>query len=190
MKHLFLTVAFVGLGGAASAQDWSGAYLGAQFANSDYTNSYLTNGIPDNFPVDGGGSMTGIFAGYNHQFGNVVLGGEISYLSGDPAYDLFPGYVFSDMLDLKVRAGYSLGRVLPYAVVGFSQTEWTNETLAQVDADGFAYGIGAEFRATDRILVGLEYLQRDLTADDFAEVPGENIESDFSTIAFRIGYSF
>jgi outer membrane immunogenic protein len=190
MKNLFLTVAFVGLGGAAAAQDWSGFYLGVQSANSDYTNSYLNNGIPDNVPVDGGGSLTGVFAGYNHQLGNFVLGGELSYLSGDPAYDQFSDYFFSDMLDLKARAGYSLGRVLPYAVIGYSQTEWTNGTLTPVDADGFAYGIGAEFRATDQIVVGLEYLKRDLTADDFVESPGSNMESDFSTIAVRVAYSF
>lgn len=90
MKKTVLTLALLGLGGSASAQDWSGTYVGVQSSKSGYTNSYLNNGIPDNFPVDGGGSMTGVFAGYNHQLGNVVLGGELSYLSGNPAYDLFP----------------------------------------------------------------------------------------------------
>lgn len=190
MKQMILTLALVGLGATASAQDWSGIYLGVQSSKSDYTNSYLTNGIPDNLPVDGGGSMTGVFAGYNHQLGNVVLGGELSYLSGNPAYDLFPTFRFSNMLDLKARAGYSFGRVLPYAVVGWSRTEWTNGTLAPVDVDGFAYGIGADFQMSDRILVGVEYLQRDLTADKFVEFPTTNIESDFSAFAFRLAYSF
>jgi outer membrane immunogenic protein len=190
MKKLLLTVALAGLGGAAVAQDWSGAYVGVQSANSSYTNRYYENGVFDNLPVDGGGSMTGVFAGYNHQIGNFVLGGEIAHLSGEPAYDLFPGYVYTDMLDLKARAGYSLGRVLPYAVIGWSMTEWTNDTLTPVDADGFAYGIGAEFLVTDRVVVGLEYLQRNLVGDYFVEKPNQNIEGDFSTIAFRIAYSF
>ncbi len=190
MKHVFLTLALVGLSDTAFAQDWSGAYVGVQSANSSYTNSYFQNGVFDNFRFDGGGSMTGVFAGYNHQIGNVVLGGEIAYLSGEPAFDQYPGFFYTDMVDLKARAGYSFGKVLPYAVVGWSRTEWTNDTLAPVDADGFAYGIGAEVQVTDRVLVGLEYLQRDLVADSFAEFPTFNIEGDFSSVALRIGYTF
>lgn len=186
-----MTMAFLALADTAVAQDWSGAYVGVQAANSDYTNSYFNNGVFDGLPVDGGGSMNGVFAGYNHQIGNVVLGGEIAYLSGEPAYDLFPGFFYGDMLDLKARAGYSLGRVLPYAVVGWSKTEWTNGSLATVDADGFAYGIGAEILVTDQVLVGLEYLQRDLVGDNFVWVPTTtNIEGDVSTLAFRVAYSF
>lgn len=190
MKQVLVGLALVALGGAASAQDWSGAYVGVQSANSNYTNRYYNNGVFDNTPVDGGGSMTGVFAGYNQQTGNLVFGGEIAFLSGDPAYDLAPGYVYTNMLDLKARAGYSLGRVLPYAVVGWSRTEWTNGAFTPVDADGFSYGIGAEVRVTDRVVVGLEYLQRNLVTDNFVEASTSNIESDFSTVAFRIGYQF
>ena len=190
MKRLFLVFAFGGLGGTAGAQDWSGAYAGVQSANSSYTNSYFNNGVFDNAPVDGSGSMSGIFAGYNHQIGNVVLGGELAYLSGEPAYDLFPTFFFTDMLDLKGRAGYSFGRVLPFAVVGWSRAGWTNGTLAPIDADGFAFGIGADVRVTDRVVVGLEYLQRDLVGDNFVEIPFENIESDFSTVSLRAALSF
>lgn len=191
MKKTLMTMALLALADTAVAQDWSGAYVGVQAANSGYTNSYFNNGVFDGLPVDGGGSMNGVFAGYNHQIGNVVLGGEIAYLSGEPAYDLVPvGYFYSDMLDLKARAGYSLGRVLPYAVVGWSKTEWTNGPFGTVDADGVAYGIGAEILVTDRVLVGLEYLQRDLVGDSFVGAPTSNFEGDFSTLAFRIAYSF
>ncbi|CAN1552723.1 Outer membrane protein beta-barrel domain containing protein [Paracoccaceae bacterium] len=117
MKHVFMTVALVALADTAVAQDWSGAYVGVQSANSSYTNSFFVNDVFDS-SFDGGGSMNGVFAGYNHQIGNLVLGGEIAFLSGEPALDAFPDYFYTDMLDLKARAGYAFGRVLPYAVVG------------------------------------------------------------------------
>lgn len=189
MKHVFMTVALVALADTAVAQDWSGAYVGVQSANSSYTNSFFVNDVFDS-SFDGGGSMNGVFAGYNHHIGNLVLGGEIAFLSGEPALDAFPDYFYTDMLDLKARAGYAFGRVLPYAVVGWSRTEWANSGLTPVNADGFAYGIGAEFLVTDRVVVGLEYLQRDLVADNFVEFPADNIEGDFSSVAFRIGYKF
>lgn len=94
------------------------------------------------------------------------------------------------MLDLKARAGYSFGRVLPYAVVGWSRTDWTNGTFAPVKMDGFAYGIRADYQVTNQVLVGLEYLHRDLSADNFVEVPTDQVESTFSTIAFRLAYRF
>ena len=191
MKHLLLTAALIGLGSAAAAQDWSGAYVGVQTTNSSFSNTYyFANDTQNGAPLDGGGSMSGLFAGYNHQIGNVVVGGELSYLSGDPAFDLFPGYSFSDMLDLKARAGFSLGRVMPYAVIGLSRTEWTNGPATPVNGSGFAFGAGAEVQVTDRVQVGLEYLKRDLTMDDFVEFPGEYIEGDFSTVTLRVGYQF
>jgi len=189
MKKMLLTVALVGLADTAVAQDWSGAYAGAQFTNSSFTNSYLIEGEPYG-AIDGVGSMAGVFVGYNHQIGNIVFGGELAYLSGQPEDEEFPGYFFTDMLDLKARAGYSFGQVLPYAVVGWSRTEWTNFDSTPVAADGFAFGIGAEVLVTDRVVVGLEYLQRNLVGDYFVEKPNQNIEGDFSTIAFRIAYSF
>lgn len=189
MKRIVLTVAFFGLADTAVAQDWSGTYAGAQFANTSNPTSFYVNGVLDG-SFDGGGSMNGVFAGYNHQIGNLVLGGEIAFLSGEPALDLNPTFVYTDMLDLKARAGYSFGRVLPYAVIGWSRTEYTNGAFTPVKADGFAYGIGAEVLVTDRVAVGLEYLRRDLVAENFVEIPTENIEGDFSTVALRISYRF
>ena len=190
MKRLLSAVALVALADTAVAQDWSGAYVGVQSANSSYTNRYFVDGVFDFSPVDGGGAMHGLFAGYNHQIGNVVVGGEIAYLIGKPAYDGSPEFFYTDMLDLKARAGYSLGRVLPYAVIGWSKTEWRNPSLLPVDADGMSYGLGVDIRVSDRVLVGLEYLKRDLVGDNWVEFPALNIEGDFSTVAFRVAYEF
>lgn len=189
MKHVWLTVAFVGLGGAGSAQDWSGVRVGLQATAADFDTTYLKLGV-ERFSFPGSGAMTGLYAGYDHQIGNLVLGGEIAYSSGDAVLDDYPGFLFDDMLDLKARVGYAFGRVLPYAVVGYSKTEWVNGALAPVDAEGVAYGIGADVVVTDRLTLGLEYLSRNLGADTFVEFPDDNIKADVSTIALRIGYRF
>lgn len=190
MKRIIFAAAITSLGNAALAQDWSGYYGGLQAANIDYSNTYLNNGTAFLAPFEGSGSMSGVFLGFNRQAGTFLLGGEIAYLSGEAALDSFPAYYFSDMLDLKARAGYSLGRVLPYAVVGWSTATWINDAIQPVNADGYTYGIGAEVLVTDRIVVGLEYLKRNLDGDPFLEFPTQNIESDFSTVTLRLGYTF
>lgn len=190
MKPLLLTLALVGLGSAADAQDWGGAYVGLQTASADSPVVFYGIGIPKSTPYPAGGHLNGVIAGYAHQAGNLVFGGEIAYLSGVSALDQHPATYFSDMLDLKLRAGYSFGRILPYATVGFSKSTWNNNKLIPVDADGIAFGFGAEFQATDRIVVGLEYLNRNIVADEIVEFPTDINESDFSTVSLRVAFKF
>lgn len=189
IRKVLLTAALATLGTAATAQDWSGARVGLQATSASFDTTYVLNGIAgDTYP--GSGSMAGLYAGYDHQIGNLVLGGELAYSAGTSELDEFTGYLFDDMLDVKARVGYSLGRVLPYAVIGWSKTEWVNQLVSPVDADGAAFGVGAEVQVSDRLTVGLEYLQRNLVGDAFVEAPDQNIEADFSTLTLRLGFAF
>lgn len=86
-------------------------------------------------------STAGVFAGYRHQLvGGTVWGVEASYarVGGE------------DSTRLMAQGGYSLGRVLPYAVLGYD-----------FSADAPVYGAGIDVALTRRLLGGLVYTRAD-----------------------------
>lgn len=126
--------------------EWNGIYLGLHYGwDSDI-------------------SGRGIHAGHIWDRGAYILGAEVDYtdLSGD-------------MLRLRSRAGYDLGRVLPYASLGLARFSTGGDTQT-----GYSYGLGVVFKLTDAISIGAD-LSRTSLADT---------NDDIDLLQIRTSYRF
>ncbi len=184
------TAAMLIWGGAASAADypmattsgfvnWTGAYFGgfggyaageitADADNPDFDSEYDLN-----FAV--GGAQFG----YNHQFGQFVVGGEIdfSFTDGDTSEAVGVGEYQSNidwLATFRLRAGYTWDNLLIYATGGFAAAE-TDDRFFDVDGvreeatgsrKGWTAGAGFEWAFYDRWSVKGEYLFVDLGDDE------------------------
>lgn len=156
---------------AAPGVDWTGFYAGLQYGQGDLEGAY--GGVA----VDAGDfDAFGVHAGYNHDFGKYVLGAELDYNKVDPE-DVDGD---ADLVRLKGRAGADLGRFMPYVTLGVAH-------LSGDDSEtGFMYGLGADFMATEKFVIGLEYANHEF--DDVANIDGLDAEADMLQI--RASYRF
>lgn len=155
---------------AAPVSDWTGFYAGLQYGQGDADVNFDGDSVSSDFDA------YGVHGGYNRDFGQFVLGGELDYnrIDLDEAGE-------GDLVRLRGRAGYDLGRFMPYVSLG----------AAHVDADdlsetAFTYGIGADFKVTERVTLGAEYTRQDF--DDVNDVSGFDIDSDM--VQVRASFRF
>jgi outer membrane immunogenic protein len=158
-----------------SNPDWSGFYGGLSLGYGDVTGSSV---IGD----DMNGPVYGLFGGYNHDFGSVVLGGEIEYTGSDITDDSI-GLDVESVLRGKVRLGYDAGQFLPYAVVGAAQLTTTG-AIDDKD-DGYLYGFGVDYAFADNMVFGAEVLQH-----EFEDYTGSGIDVSATTVAARVSFRF
>jgi opacity protein-like surface antigen len=174
----------------AAVHDWSGFYGGLGYGSATGGLSF-TPGPSYDFTS---GTTLSIFAGYLMQRGAFVYGGELALSQGSDVYiDIQPPYTLEELgrvIDLKAKAGYAANRVLFYGVLGYSQVEWTidNPAFENFTTDGFAYGLGIDYAATNRLTVGLEYLSRSTSGSSYNA--GQDADIDLDTLSLRIGYQF
>ncbi len=104
MKTLLTAGAIALMASTAMAGDWTGGYVGAQLG---YGKVKPSGGI-----ADGSGGIYGIHAGYDYDFGDWVLGGELDYdrLKIDVGS---PTAATADYVTrAKLRLGYDFGNAL------------------------------------------------------------------------------
>ena len=155
--------------------DWTGFYAGAQLGFGSAELKDETTTPPASYDEDL--TSYGLHVGYNHDFGQFVLGGELDFnkIDVDNVDDK------ADLTRLRLRAGYDMGRFMPYVTLG----------AAKISADGISetdptYGIGADFMATDRIVIGGEY-----TYQKWKDVDGvDGVDLDASMFQLRASYRF
>lgn len=169
----------------ASQNDWRGFYAGGMigFNSGDYAYESGAGGAALE------GQTFGAFAGYNVQFDAFVLGGELSYAGGS-VHDVRPGLEitnYSDVLDIKARAGYSLGSTLVYGFAGYSNATWDNFGNTVTAATGMNYGAGIDILISESMFVGVEYITRDMTSD---LGNGNSQIGTLSTFNVRVGVNF
>lgn len=153
---------------APTGGDWTGGYAGLSFGAIQ---SEL-GGTDDN------GQSYGAFAGYDYDFGRFVLGGELDYQA---ANDLSVGGVdIDDMTRIKLRGGYDLGQTLIYATLG---AERASTSLG--DADGGVAGLGLDYKVTERMTVGAEYL-----AHRWTDIGGTGVDANADTLSLRGAFRF
>lgn len=160
---------------APSASDWTGGYIGLQVESLDGSSPF--GGSFD-------GQTFGLFGGYRHDFGSIVLGGEIDYMVGEITQGAASIDVDS-LLRLGVDLGYDAGPALIYATAGFARLE-ASAGAASGDDSGSFYGIGADLRVSDAVTVGLELLRHRF--EDFDGTAGNDV--DFTTIGINVAYRF
>lgn len=138
--------------------------------------------------VDPTGVDASIRAGYDMQFGGVVLGlvGELSAVDMEDSVTSFSttpaAYVFTRQVDnmaaLRARIGFPVGRALFYATGGaasakvensFRTTNTANSFTVRSDDDtafGYQLGAGVEWRLAPRLSLTGEYLYSNLQIDN------------------------
>jgi len=184
MKNTIVAVALALCASAASAQDWSGPYIGASLGQG----SGEVGVPPSGLDTLDSGTVYGLFAGYNMQRNNMVYGAELAFQSGEIKSLAFPTQGIDRLMDLKGRFGYAAGPGLVYGVLGYSTNRVFVASGATSDGSGFSYGIGYDYRINDAFTIGGELLSRKMQNDATAAIL--ELEPDVSTFTVRAGMKF
>jgi outer membrane immunogenic protein len=210
---------------------WTGFYIGAQvgYAWGDDEDEFPANAVvvgPNNtfVPFEGGfggdndSFLAGVHAGYNYQFGSIVVGieGDIEGLFGDDDDDDFSGVVFngttglpatyafnSNTLDwqgsIRARVGFAFDRAMIYATGGFAFGGISGGVASPGlfnDGDdtitGWTLGAGVEYAFTNNLTTRVEYRYTSFEGNDsvFDGVTFGGDELDFHAIRVGLSYKF
>lgn len=169
---------------APSAERWTGFYaggnVGAGFVTAPTTNQDFALGLQ---------------AGYNQQFGMLVLGGELegAYTNG-LQYNIGTGGILEQTWGgtAKLRGGVALDNVLLYGTVGVA-TAYLDSKGAVTSKDqwatGLAFGGGVEVAFDDSMSAKLEYTQTRFD-DVRSTIGGANRTDDLVGHAIKAGLNF
>lgn len=146
--------------------DWTGGYVGAQLGYGDVSGGALK----------GNGAIGGVHAGYNYDFGTVVVGGEIDYNASN--IDLGAGQKLDYLAHLKAKVGYDMGKTLLYVTAGGARAK----TSVGTD-NGYFGGVGLDYMVTDKISVGGEVL-----AHRFNSFAATGADLDATTAAIKVSF--
>lgn len=174
----------------APDMNWSGFYLGAQAGKMNATAKAPAAGTALVAPgdIDYDATTYGLYAGYLHDFGRFVGGAELSWdkvkdFKADGADNSTNGSIMRG----KLLAGYDAGRMMPYLTVGYANLKLDGANgAADQDGDGYLYGLGAKFKATDNVLVGAEVLRHEFK--DFNDTDGNDLKA--TTFGLNVSYQF
>ncbi|MEX0307695.1 MAG: outer membrane protein [Ruegeria sp.] len=165
-----LLAALIASAAPAVAEDWTGAYAGFSFGYADADGSG---------GAGGSGVSFGPLIGYDYDFGNFVLGGELEYNRLNLDLGQSEGS-FDSLSRLKLRGGYDFGSALGYVVVGTARASTSG------DSDTAAvYGIGVAYPIGDRFVISGEALRQ-----DFDNVPESGRRLDTNTFNLRTTFRF
>ena len=168
MRILISAVAIAMLAGTLHAGDWTGSYAGGQAGRQTGT----THG--------GGDAVTyGLHGGYDIDFGDLVLGGELevgrmNLSSGGDTTGV------SDVGRIKFRAGRDFGSTMAYAIAG-----GVNAGAPTGTATGTVYGLGLLTAVGDNLTISGEALRQ--VFGNFAK-SGSDLKTDIFNV--RVSFHF
>ena len=171
---------------APTVMNWGGFYAGGTLAYGGGDMSYRNPDFDWTIDDDVG---FGAFAGYNWQRGNLVFGGEVAVLKYNGVPAGFPAESFGAIVDLKARLGFAAGQALIYGFAGYSISSYDIPVAGNWDLDGMNYGLGVDFAVRDQLFVGVEYIMRNLDADE-TSTPGQTQANDLDMLQLRVGWKF
>ena len=194
-----------------SAFNWTGASLGLQ-AGYVWSDARTTDPFANYIPFDPDGFSAGLYAGYDHQFGNgIVLGidADIGFSTAEgtsiaftPAGAPLPITTGTAEIEwqgaIRARLGYAMGRFLPYLAGGFAAARVHHAIdvagIAVVSGSdvytGYTVGAGLDYALTENITLRGEYRFSDLGDRDFTTLLPLNIEVQTSDVRLGLAYRF
>lgn len=209
MKKILLAAAFLVAAGAAghaadavvyrdgaAAYNWSGVYVGAAIG---YNSLSLQDVDYESEHHSDGGVAGALYAGYNHQIGNWVLGveGDVRLSAAEVPED--PAYIAYDSrwaASFRGRAGYAAGKFMPYLTGGLAVASFRGDhgddgtDLATSTVTGYVVGGGVEWAATQNLIVRAEYLFSDYGENEFEYSASDIHNVDMRTHDFRLGVAY
>lgn len=212
-KRLSILVAASLLSANAMASDnWTGWYIGGNAGysrgSSDVETTLGGQWSTESAPLqnhvvsemspslDPDGVQYGVQLGYNHSFGNFLLGGELSYnrmnmddnrQTGPKPTPPFPSLTYDvgnraeidDELALRIKLGYAANRHAVYGTIGMARVDATytasivsnglyNKRNSEADnLHGVQFGVGYEYDFGNNWSLRTELLRTDLEDTDF-----------------------
>jgi outer membrane immunogenic protein len=148
--------------------DWAGSYLGVIGGAANQRITTKGMGLADAFSASG--ALGGVYSGQNWMFGHAMLGVDgaatLANITGRGAQ---PGAASTDYQgfvesDLRGRAGYAMGRFLPFVASGivFGASQQVDEATGGVKVNqpvlAGTIGAGLDYMASERIAIRAEYL--------------------------------
>ncbi len=180
-------------------RNWSGFYAGGQLGYGTLGTTFDLEDLPgvDSAPkasLTDGDVAYGLHAGYNAQSGRFVYGAEIAVVKGESQLGAsYQGTEGGAELDYTARIvgkiGYDLGEALVYASSGLARAKVNTFGLARDESytfDGYALGVGIDYRMTNNFILGAEYVHEQFT--DFTDAYG--FDGKFSTLSLKVSYQF
>ncbi|QBF31640.1 outer membrane protein [Thalassococcus sp. S3] len=149
--------------------EWTGGYAGLQLGQLD---------VDGDGNADGDDVMYGLHAGYDYDFGRFVLGGEFDYDFAD--IDLNGAANVDNVMRLKLRAGYDLGRTLLYATAGAARVD-----TSIGDETGPFGGVGISYAVAPNFTVGGEVLYH-----EFDELGSSGVGAEATSVSLRGSFRF
>ena len=168
-------------GSVAAPYSWSGLYVGLNagyaWSDTDWQGPAAFFGVTT-FPTDSSGGLVGAHIGYQHQWGNIVAGAEVSYSKTwlkDTVVGpvpVFPADSFTteinDLLLVVGRLGYAAHNFLIYGKGGFASSDVelsgrSGPPVAGVTFSesqrltGWTAGAGVEWMLSRNLILGVEY---------------------------------
>jgi outer membrane immunogenic protein len=184
-----------------AAADWSGAYFGVLGGGAHQ--SVTTKGLGVSSDLNASGGFGGVYTGHNWMFGNAVLGIEgsttLSGVAGDGPQPGAPSTHYENYFDsdFRGRAGYALGRFLPFLAAGAQWSESAQTDKANGNYRGALshvsglFGGGVDYMATDRIALRAEYVRGESFGTVKTHLDSETCCSQsLSSDAFKLGLAF
>jgi len=205
----------------AGQHDWTGFYVGAGGGLTSLDADWRIDGgegftSDEDGPADSSEDTGAIAAqaGYNHQIGGLVIGGEIDYSFTDfnevARFDGGEGAELRTKINhlgtVRGRVGYAMDKVLFFVTGGLAVADLENSYNSQAlfsnpapakDVStnvGWVAGGGVEFAAADNVSLFIEGLFTSFHADGTAR--GEfyddkfKVDSDFTLARFGVNVSF
>ncbi len=161
----------------AVGTDWTGFYAGGQLGFGRLDSDAIVD------EDDPEGAIYGVHAGYNYDFGSIVLGGEVDFDLTNIEIDEPEGEVES-VARAKVKLGYDAGQFMPYVTAGVAQATTTDDLDGETD--GSFAGLGVSYLLSDAIILGGEVLQHQF--EDTADIDGADVDA--TTLSLRASFKF
>lgn len=187
-KHLIFILFILSPATIAKADDWSGFKVGAHLAyGAQDFDGVFDSGASTPDPLNGFDAddfIVGGHIGYDHLINNFLIGieGDFSYLDAKDTIELPSLSTFGDfatvnpeyIASIRTRLGVVFNNVLLYGTIGYSWYEAdfdVTENLGAsseesgsitLDGEGAVYGGGVEFKLSEKISAGIEYLHYDI----------------------------
>jgi outer membrane immunogenic protein len=187
---------------------WAGVYLGAHagWSGADVDHVYDTGTIQENaFGYDTSGFMGGVYAGYNFQAGNIVVGIETDWswsnvdgtglcVAACPGTGTNPTFHLDTTGSVRGRLGYAVDKSLWFATAGvaFAKSDVSDPLQGGDDGKqhvGLIVGGGAEFKVARDISARAEYLFSDYGEKNYALVTTPD-RIGFDTHTARVGITW
>lgn len=164
---------------AVETGEWTGVYTGLSYGRTSADVSQ--DGVAGGYDMDA--DTFGLHMGYMRDYGRFVGGAEIGYehFGNFDADGRDLGEVDGRAIRAKLIAGYDAGRFLPYAAISFADYEIDDNAYDYSDTS-FGYGLGVKFKATEKFMVGAEWMRDSIEPED--------LNIDLDTVNVSVSYRF